>query len=70
MKTKYEEQPDHIRYENDVDIIEVVPERWKLKITEKDSGEAFEDDFDTKEEVVQAMKNEIQKTNEEKQIYE
>jgi hypothetical protein len=70
METKYEEQPDHIKYEDDDDIIEVVPNGWKIKITEKDSGDIYEDEFETKEEAITAIKEEIKKVSEEKQMYE
>lgn len=64
---KLEERPDYIRYEDDDDIIEIRPCAWELVIREKDSGEVFDDEFDTREEAKKAMDEEIAKVAEEQQ---
>ena len=59
-KVTYDETPDYIRYETDDDIIEVKPTSWELIITEKDSDEEWSDEFETKEEALEAMDKEIE----------
>ena len=62
-----EDKPEFIRYEDDNDIIEIRPCAWELVIKEKDSGQVFDDEFDTREEAKQAMMEEIKKLSEEQQ---
>ena len=59
MKEKFKEKPDYIRYENDLDIIEVSPIKWELKITEKDSNNEYYNQFETREEALKALKDEV-----------
>jgi len=53
-------QSDLLRYEDENDIVEVKPAGWRLNITEKDSGDVFEDEFETKEAAIKAMQEEIE----------
>ena len=57
---KIEESPDQLRYEDENDIIEIVPASWKIVIHEKDSGDEFEHEYPTKEEAVAALKKEVE----------
>jgi len=65
MKESFEERPDCIRFENDLDIIEIRPASWELYIKEKDSGEEYYDEFETKDEAKEQMKEEIEDSREE-----
>ena len=67
MKEKFEEKPDYIRFENDLDVIEVVPIKWELRITEKDSENKFFDQFETRDAALKAMKDEIVNLKKERQ---
>lgn len=61
IEAKYEERPDYIRLETEDDIIEIKPIGWEISIKEKDSGEEYGEDFETKDEALNALKEEIDK---------
>jgi hypothetical protein len=57
---KIAERSDYIRFEDNNDIIEVMPATWKTVVTEKDSGDVFENEFETKKEAIKDMNQEIE----------
>lgn len=55
----FEERPDYIRFETNDDIIEVRPTSWELIVSEKDTGDEYNSEFETREKARDALINEI-----------
>jgi hypothetical protein len=61
---KFVERLDLVRYENDDDIIVIRPSSWELCIKDKETGEEYYDDFDSKSDALEEMNEEIEASKE------
>jgi len=61
----FEERADYIRFESQDDIIEIMPASWVMKITEKDTGDEYSNDFENKKDAREAMLTEIKSLKDE-----
>lgn len=55
----FTERPDYIRFESTEDIIEVMPASWVMRITEKDTGDEYSNDFENRKDAMKALVQEI-----------
>lgn len=65
MNGQIVEKPDLVRYEDDEDLIEVRPSGWEMYIRDKETGEEYSEDYETKEEALEEMREEIEEKEEE-----
>lgn len=65
MNERFIERPDLIKFENDNDLIVVRPSGWELYIKEKDTGEEYSDEFQSRDEAKNVLIKEVEDSRQE-----